>query len=156
MSLFPKFKIPSYTPATLATPATIATFRAESSRNSESSNPRDAQNPDFQAPDKTTASIAVDPSCDGDALGITATDVLRVFGGGLVVAENKPVICRYCDNHNVPDWRKGGSIVQRIWADGLGVSFLWASVGGGMKRWHFPSKGSPSIFTPWNDHKEPM
>lgn len=38
MSLFPKFKIPTDTPATLATPATIATFRPESSRNSESSN----------------------------------------------------------------------------------------------------------------------
>ena len=35
MSLFPKFKIPSHTPATLAT---FATSPAESSRNSESSN----------------------------------------------------------------------------------------------------------------------
>ena len=45
MSLFPKFKIPTDTPAT---PATIATFRAESSRNSKSSNPQAAQKPDFQ------------------------------------------------------------------------------------------------------------
>ena len=37
MSLFPKFKISSHTPAT---PATPATFRAESSNSSESSNPR--------------------------------------------------------------------------------------------------------------------
>ena len=48
MSLFPKFKIPTDTPATPATPATIATFRPESSRNSESSNPQATQKPDFQ------------------------------------------------------------------------------------------------------------
>ncbi len=124
MSLFPKFKIPSYTPATLATPATIATFRAESSRNSESSNPGDAQTPDFQAPDKTTASIAVDPSCDGDALGITATDVLRIFGGGRVIEEDKPLSCQHCNEEKgAPPWRKGGRIIRRLRRDGCHV---WA------------------------------
>jgi len=45
VSLFPKFKIPTDTPATLATPAT---FRPESSKNSGSSNPQATQKADFQ------------------------------------------------------------------------------------------------------------
>jgi len=45
MSLFPKFKIPTDSPATLATPAT---FRPESSKSSGSSNPQATQKPDFQ------------------------------------------------------------------------------------------------------------
>ncbi len=44
MSLFPKFKIPTDTPATLATPAT---FRPESSKNSGSSNRQATQKADF-------------------------------------------------------------------------------------------------------------
>ena len=58
------------------------------------------------------------------ALGVTATDVLRVFGGGLVIEEDKPLSCRYCnEKKGVPPWRKGGKIIQRIRADGVRV---WA------------------------------
>jgi len=48
-------------------------------------------------------------------VGVTATDVIRVFEGARVIAENKPISCRYCDKQNIPDWRRGGEIVQRIW-----------------------------------------
>ena len=122
MSLFPKFKIPTDTPATLATPATIATFRPESSRNSDSSNPRAAQNPIFQVSGGQTGRLA-----DTPLTGITATDVLRVFGGGRVIQEDKPPSCRYCDEKKDvlyrSGWRKGGRIIRRIRADGLHV---WA------------------------------
>jgi len=103
MSLFPKFKIPSYTPATLATPATNSTFRAKSSRNSKSSNPIDTPKPDFGV------------SGHDDTPGVTAANVLQVFCGGRVLAENKPIGCQYCDKQNIPAWRRGGEIVQRIW-----------------------------------------
>ena len=108
MSLFPKFKIPSHTPATLAT---LATFRAKSSRNSESSKPRAAQKTDFQV------------SSDDDALGVTATDVFRVFGGGRVIAENRPISCGHCEKKSIPEWRRGGKIIRRTRSDG---SPVWA------------------------------
>jgi len=54
-----------------------------------------------------------------DTQGVTATDVLRVFGGGRVIEEHKPLSCRHCDKQkSVPAWRKGGKIIRRIWADG--------------------------------------
>jgi len=47
-----------------------------------------------------------------DTLGVTTTDVLRIFGGGRV-------LCRHCSKQkSLPAWRKGGKIVRRIWADG--------------------------------------
>ncbi len=58
------------------------------------------------------------------ALGVTVADVLRVFGGALVIEEDKPLSCRYCnEKKGVPHWRKGGKIIQRIRADGVHV---WA------------------------------
>ena len=126
MSLFPKFKIPTDTPATLATPATIATFRPESSRNSESSNPQASQKPDFQVSSEEARRLADNPLTGDDAPGITAADVLRVFGG-LVIEENKPPNCRYCNEKKGvlyrSGWRKGGKIIRRIRADGVHV---WA------------------------------
>ena len=60
----------------------------------------------------------------GDTQGVTAADVLRIFGGGLVIEENKPLICLYCnEKKGVPHWRKGGKIIRRIRADGVQV---WA------------------------------
>ena len=58
------------------------------------------------------------------ALGVTATDVLRVFCGGLVIDEHKPLSCWHCnENKGVPNWRKGGKIIRRIRANGFRV---WA------------------------------
>jgi len=96
MSQFPKFKIPTDTPATPATPATIVTFRPESSRNSKNSNPQATQKPDFQVSGEEARRLADNPLPD-DTPGVTAADVLRVFGGGLVIEENKPLSCRYCN-----------------------------------------------------------
>ena len=61
------------------------------------------------------------------ALGVTATDVLRVFGGGLVIEEHKPLSCRHCNEKKGvlyrSGWRKGGKIIRRNRADGVHV---WA------------------------------
>jgi len=69
------------------------------------------------------------------AKGITATDVLRVFGGGRVIGEHKLPICRYCNKQeSIPAWRKGGKIIKRIWADGhydFGCHFCGRAAGNG-------------------------
>ena len=56
-------------------------------------------------------------------LGVSVGDVLRVFRGGRVIAENKPISCLHCDKKNVPGWRKGGKIVRRTRRGG---SHVWA------------------------------
>jgi len=59
-----------------------------------------------------------------DTPGVTAADVLRVFCGGLVIQEDKPISCRHCDKEiGVPNWRKGGKIIRRTRADGV---YVWA------------------------------
>jgi hypothetical protein len=45
-------------------------------------------------------------------VGITVADVLAVFPGARIVAENKPRFCAYCSKDGVPAWRRGGKIVQ--------------------------------------------
>ena len=55
--------------------------------------------------------------------GVSVGDVLRVFRGGRVIAENKPISCLHCDKKNVPGWRKGGKIVRRTRRGG---SHVWA------------------------------
>jgi hypothetical protein len=50
--------------------------------------------------------------------GITAQDVLDVFPGASIVAKDKPQLCGHCSKDNVPEWRRGGSIVRRVWPDG--------------------------------------
>ncbi len=60
----------------------------------------------------------------GDTQGVTAADVLRVFGGGVVIEENKPLSCLYCnEKKGVSHWRKSGKIIRRIRIDGVHV---WA------------------------------
>ena len=54
---------------------------------------------------------------------VSVGDVLRVFRGGRVIAENKPISCLHCDKKSVPDWRKGGKIVRRTRGGG---SHDWA------------------------------
>ncbi len=61
---------------------------------------RAAQTPDSPVPS------------DGDVPGVTVADVLRVFPGARV-------ICRHCDKQkSVPEWRRGGKIIRRVWPDG--------------------------------------
>lgn len=50
--------------------------------------------------------------------GITVQDVLDLFPGARIVAENKPQLCGHCSKDNVPEWRRGGNIVPRTWPDG--------------------------------------
>jgi hypothetical protein len=50
--------------------------------------------------------------------GITVADVLAVFPGAKVVAEDKPLLCRRCNRDHIPAWRRGGKIVERVWPDG--------------------------------------
>ena len=57
MSLFPKFKIPTDTPAILAIPATISD---ENSGNSENSNPQATPNPDFQVSGEDDPILSLD------------------------------------------------------------------------------------------------
>ncbi len=127
MSLFPKFKIPTDTPATLATPATIATFRPESSRNSKSSNPQATQKTDFRVSGEEARRLADNPLTGDSTSGVTAADVLRVFGGGQVIQGDKPPSCRYCNEKKGvlyrSGWRKGGKMIWRNRADGVHV---WA------------------------------
>ena len=107
MSLFPKFKIPSYTPANPANPANLRAEISEISEISKISNPIDTPKPDFGV------------SGHDDTRGVTAADVLRVFGGGRVLEEHETLSCRYCNEQkSVPAWRKGGKIIRRIWPDG--------------------------------------
>ncbi len=68
--------------------------------------------------------LLADSLLPDDTPGVTAADVLRVFGGGLVIEENKPLICLYCnEKKGVSGWRKDGKIIRRIRADGFPV---WA------------------------------
>jgi len=119
MSLLPKLKIPTDTPTTLATPAT---FRPESSKSSGSSNPQAAQKPEFQVSEEVNPLLAGNP-LNGDVLGITVTDVLRVFEGGQVIGES--LICRHCNEKKkrASHERKDGAIIRRIRVDGVHV---WA------------------------------
>ena len=58
----------------------------------------------------------------GDTQGVTAADVLRVVGGGLVIGES--LICRHCsEKKRVSHERKDGAIIRRIRANGVHV---WA------------------------------
>jgi hypothetical protein len=64
-----------------------------------------------------------------------AKDVLDIFPGAKVIAENKPLFCKYCDKDLIPEWdqlhqdapvsklvklleRRRGRIVERVWSDG--------------------------------------
>ena len=80
---------------------------------------------DLKAKKETLESQEPDrPLTDDDTPGVTAADVLRVFCGGLVIQENKPISCRHCDKEiGVPNWRKGGKIIRRTRADGV---YVWA------------------------------
>jgi hypothetical protein len=59
--------------------------------------------------------------------GITPADVLNVFPGARIVEqlidEPKPSSCSYCDTYSIPEWRRGGTIIQRVQPDGTRV---WA------------------------------
>ncbi len=70
--------------------------------------------------------VAKELTGDG-ALGVTVTDMLRVFGGGQVIEVDKPLSCRHCNEKKDvlyrSGWRKGGKIIRRIRADGVHV---WA------------------------------
>lgn len=61
------------------------------------------------------------------ALSVTVSDVLRVFGGGLVIEEDKPLSCQHCNRKKgvlyMSGWCKGGKIIRRIRTDGFHV---WA------------------------------
>ena len=66
--------------------------------------------------------LADNPLTGDGMLGVTATDVLRVFGGGLVIGES--LICRHCsEKKRVSHERKDGAIIRRIRANGVHV---WA------------------------------
>ena len=75
--------------------------------------------------DREEARRLADNLLTGDStLGVTTTDVLRVFGGGVVIEEDKPLSCQHCNKKKgVPHWLKGGKIIRRIRADGFHV---WA------------------------------
>jgi hypothetical protein len=49
--------------------------------------------------------------------GITAKDVLDLFPGARIVATDKPRSCEYCSRDHIPEWRRGGKIVLRMWPD---------------------------------------
>ena len=68
--------------------------------------------------------LLTDNPLPDDTIGVTAADVLRIFGSGLVIEEHKPLICLYCNKKKgVSGWRKDGKIIRRIRADGFPV---WA------------------------------
>ncbi len=78
--------------------------------------------------DREEARRLADNLLTGDStLGVTTTGVLRVFGGGVVIEEDKPLSCQHCNRKKVvlytSGWRKGGKIIRRIRADGFPV---WA------------------------------
>jgi len=76
------------------------------------------------AQDREEARRQADSPLPGDTQGVTAADVLRVFGGGVVIEEYKPLSCRHCSKEKgVPLWRRDGKIIRRIRADGVHV---WA------------------------------
>ena len=54
----------------------------------------------------------------GQKNDVTATDILRVFGGGRIIAIDKPLSCSHCSGKNVPKWRRGGKIIEARWPDG--------------------------------------
>jgi hypothetical protein len=61
--------------------------------------------------------------------GITVQDVLDLFPGARIVATDKPQSCAHCSNDHVPEWRRGGKIVQPDLAgrpDGMVLPLLWA------------------------------
>ena len=74
--------------------------------------------PDNQEQSRESESKPAETPATQVLVGVTATDVVRVFEGARVIAENKPISCQYCDKQNIPDWRRGGEIIQRIWPDG--------------------------------------
>jgi len=113
-------------PAQAATPVTVVTNGEIASVSS--------QNVDIQKPSlvitpvteerEAARRLADNPLTGNGVQGVTAADVLRVFGGGLVIEEDKPLSCRHCnEKKGVPHWRKGGKIIRRIRADGVHV---WA------------------------------
>jgi hypothetical protein len=50
--------------------------------------------------------------------GVTVVDVLAVFPGAKVIAKDKPLSCVHCSKENVPEWRRGGKIVEIVEPDG--------------------------------------
>jgi len=48
--------------------------------------------------------------------GITADDVIAVFGGGMVV--HPELKCSHCNTASTPAWRRGGKVVEARWPDG--------------------------------------
>jgi hypothetical protein len=50
--------------------------------------------------------------------GVSVDDVLGVFPGAKIVAEDKPLFCKHCDKDYIPEWRRGGRIVEARWPDG--------------------------------------
>jgi len=92
---------------------------------------RNKQDTDVQPPtskDRDEARRLADNPLTGEgALGVTVADVLQVFGGGVVIEEDKPLSCQFCNKKKgvlyTSGWRKGGKIIRRIRADGVHV---WA------------------------------
>ena len=50
--------------------------------------------------------------------GIKAAHVLAAFPDAKVIALHKPLRCDHCAGDLVPEWRRGGKIVERTWPDG--------------------------------------
>jgi len=67
---------------------------------------------------------------------VTAKMVQKVFGGGRIAVENKPLFCKHCDRELIPEYerlwnahapvkelvavleKRQGRIVKRIWPNG--------------------------------------
>jgi len=73
----------------------------------------------------TQKAVAVPPKpsspagqLDSNAIGITAADVIAVFGAGTIIAVDKPMSCQHCIGKSVPNWRRGGKIISIIEPNG--------------------------------------
>ena len=74
--------------------------------------------------------------------GVTVADVLAVFPGARIVSENGQTMddppanglrCEDCDKLHIPEWRRGGKIIERKWPDGrteLACHYCGRSVNG--------------------------
>jgi len=64
----------------------------------------------------TRAEHAVRRAKDTNGVMITSKDVLDVFRGARVVETLGH--CMHCTGNHIPEWRRGGKIVERVWPDG--------------------------------------
>lgn len=67
---------------------------------------------------------------------LSSKEIIRAFGGGTVIAENRPLFCKHCDGELIPEYdrleaehapvkdlvgmlsRRLGSIVRVTWPNG--------------------------------------